>query len=62
MRIIFTGGGTAGHINPAIGVAQALGKDDTALFVGRAGGAENRLVENEGFELRGLNIHGLERK
>lgn len=62
MRIIFTGGGTAGHINPAIGVAQALTDKDEVLFVGRAGGKENRLIEKEGFALRELNVHGLERK
>lgn len=62
MNIIFTGGGTAGHINPAIGVAQALSENDKILFVGRSGGSENKLVEKEGFELKTLDIHGLERR
>ena len=62
MNIIFTGGGTAGHINPAIGVAQALSQNDKILFIGRSGGNENKLVEKEGFELKTLDIHGLERR
>ncbi len=65
MRILFTAGGTAGHINPAIGVAEALLKEKTKhdiLFVGRSGGAENRLIKNAGFELKTIKICGIERK
>lgn len=62
MNVLFTGGGTAGHISPAIAVAEALEADDKVLFVGRDGGKENEAVRKCGFDVRTLKIHGLERK
>lgn len=65
MRILLTGGGTAGHINPAIAIAEVLreyDKKSEILFVGRVGGNENRLVKNSGLKLRTLHIRGIERK
>ena len=65
MRLLLCGGGTAGHINPAIAVADELleaHKDAQILFVGREGGKENQLIEKAGFNLRTVNIQGLKRR
>lgn len=65
MRIIFCGGGTAGHINPAIAVAQELSNqyaDSEILFIGREGGKENRLIIDSGYKLKTIKIQGLKRK
>lgn len=69
MRIIFTGGGTAGHINPAISVADALcrvckkrGEESAeVLFVGTERGMENKLVPEAGYPLWHIDVSGLER-
>ena len=53
MRAILAGGGTGGHVIPAIAIAQQLKKDYAAdvLFIGTPRGIENRLVPAAGFEL-----------
>ena len=64
MRILFCGGGTAGHITPALAIAEAiLGKcpDAEIVFVGREGGEENTMIERRGFMLRTVKIHGFTR-
>lgn len=65
MRIIFCGGGTAGHITPGVAIAEHIKKiHPTAqiLFVGREGGAENSIVSKCGFDIKTLKIKGFERK
>lgn len=65
MRILFTGGGTAGHINPALAVAGHVRdheKNAEILFVGSKGGMEERLVPQAGFELRSVPVSGFIRK
>ncbi|MBE6643991.1 MAG: undecaprenyldiphospho-muramoylpentapeptide beta-N-acetylglucosaminyltransferase [Ruminococcaceae bacterium] len=65
MKIIFCGGGTAGHVSPAIAIAKYIQKsykDTSILFVGRDGGEENQAVSDAGFELKTIKINGLERK
>ena len=65
MNVIFTCGGTGGHINPAIAVAKLLlaRKPDTKiLFVGAVDGMEEKLVPREGFELKTLTVSSYERK
>ncbi len=65
MNIIFTCGGTAGHINPAISVANLLRSrrsDANILFVGAEDGMENRLVPKEGYRLETLRISNYQRK
>ncbi len=64
MRLLLCGGGTAGHINPAIAVAEELlsqDKNAEVLFIGRAGGKENELIETAGFKLKTIKIEGLRR-
>lgn len=64
-RIIISGGGTGGHIFPAIAIANALKKLDPAtkiLFVGAKGRMEMERVPAAGYEIVGLNIQGIQRK
>ena len=64
MNVIFTCGGTGGHINPAIAVANILKErcpDANILFVGAKGGMEEKLVPQAGYELVGLPASGLTR-
>ena len=65
MNVIFTCGGTAGHINPAIAVANLLKErhpDAKFLFIGAQGHMEEKLVPQAGFELICLPGSGLSRK
>lgn len=65
MNILFAGGGTAGHVNPAIALAQEFKRRypfAKISFIGRAGGKENELITNAGFELFLINISGISRK
>ena len=65
MNVIFTCGGTAGHINPAIAVANLLKErhpDAKFLFIGAQGHMEEKLVPQAGFELIYLPGSGLSRK
>ena len=62
---MFAGGGTAGHINPALAIAGYLREKepDTAIvYVGNKGGMEERLVPAAGFEFRTVHISGFQRK
>jgi len=61
MRAILAGGGTGGHVIPAIAIAQELQKRYRAevLFIGTARGIENRLVPAAGFPLRLVQVGAL---
>ena len=64
MNVIFTCGGTAGHINPAIAVANIVKErhpDCNILFIGAQGHMEEKLVPQAGFELKSLPGAGLSR-
>ena len=64
MNLIFTCGGTAGHINPAIAVANLMKvrhPDANILFIGAEGHMEEKLVPQAGYELRCLPGSGLSR-
>ena len=64
MNLIFTCGGTGGHINPAIAVANIMRErhpDANILFIGAKGHMEEQLVPKAGFELKCLNVSGLSR-
>jgi UDP-N-acetylglucosamine--N-acetylmuramyl-(pentapeptide) pyrophosphoryl-undecaprenol N-acetylglucosamine transferase len=61
MRVVLAGGGTGGHVIPALAIAQELKKAHTAdlLFIGTPRGMENRLVPAAGFELRLVQVGAL---
>lgn len=65
IRIIISGGGTGGHIFPAVSIAGALKKKypgTEILFVGAEGRMEMQRVPAEGYSIVGLPICGLDRK
>lgn len=65
MKVLFTGGGTAGHINPALAAAGYLKSkqpDAEILYVGNRGGMEERLVGAAGYAMRTIHISGFQRK
>src|SRR5215813_3888756 len=63
MRAILAGGGTGGHVIPALAIAQELQKQYGAevLFIGTARGIENRLVPAAGFPLKLIEVGTLNR-
>lgn len=58
MKVLFTCGGTAGHINPGLALARMFQQRDGAeiLFVGADGGMEQELVPREGFPIQTVTI------
>lgn len=64
MRVILAGGGTAGHINPALSIARCISaKEESAqiLFVGCENGMEASLVPKDGFAIEFIRVEGLKR-
>ena len=64
MRFLFTCGGTAGHINPALAVASALLEripGSEVMFIGAEGKMEMELVPREGYEIRSIPITNISR-
>ncbi len=58
-RILLTGGGTAGHVNPALAIGAALaGEGSETLFVGVKGRAEEQVVPREGIPIRFVRASG----
>ncbi len=65
MRVLFAGGGTAGHINPAIAVAgyiRSKQPDAELYYIGRKGGMEERLVPAAGINFHGIEVSGFQRQ
>ncbi|MEG1685849.1 MAG: undecaprenyldiphospho-muramoylpentapeptide beta-N-acetylglucosaminyltransferase [Bacteroides sp.] len=65
LRIIISGGGTGGHIFPAISIANAIKEqhpNTQILFVGAEGRMEMQRVPAAGYEIKGLPISGFDRK
>ena len=64
MRILFAGGGTAGHINPAVAVANYIKEKEPQsdfLFVGTKEGMEGTLIPKQGYDIQFIKIHGFKR-
>lgn len=65
MKIVYAGGGTGGHINPALSIADYVKKknpDAEALFIGTKRGLETKLVPQAGYEIEYIDIQGFDRK
>ena len=65
LRVIISGGGTGGHIFPAVSIAnaiKALRPDAKILFVGALGRMEMQRVPAAGYDIKGLPIQGFDRK
>ena len=65
MRALIAAAGTAGHINPAISIANIIKereKDSKILFLGTTRGLENDLVPRAGYELKTISAYGLSKK
>ena len=63
MKILFAGGGTGGHINPALAVAGYIRErepETQILYVGAKGGMEEKLVPKAGFPFRSITISGFQ--
>lgn len=64
MRLLLTGGGTAGHINPAVSIAQMMkekSENTKILFVGTKEGMESELIPRYGYDIKFIKIHGFRR-
>ncbi|NLT47305.1 MAG: undecaprenyldiphospho-muramoylpentapeptide beta-N-acetylglucosaminyltransferase [Clostridiales bacterium] len=65
MKVIITGGGTGGHIYPAIAIADKIRRknpDSDILFVGSERGMEQKLVPECGYKIRSITVSGFNRK
>lgn len=65
MRMIITGGGTGGHIYPAIAIAKRVRTavpDSDILYVGSEYGLEADIVKREGIAYQGIKVRGFDRK
>lgn len=65
MRVVIAAAGTAGHINPALAIANKIKKETPSseiLFLGTKRGLENDLVPRAGYELKTIEAYGLSKK
>jgi len=65
MRVLISGGGTGGHVNPAVAIANHLretNKNIQVAFAGTEKGIENKIIPREGYKLYYLKVRGFNRK
>ena len=65
MKVVLSGGGTGGHVNPALNIAKAIKKQDPHAeisFVGTKRGIESTLVPKAGYEIDFVDVQGFRRK
>lgn len=65
MKIIFCGGGTSGHVNPALNIAETIKKrypDTEIMFIGTKRGIESTLVPKHGYPIDFVEVSGFSRK
>ena len=65
MKVIVAAAGTAGHINPALAIANKIKKEEPSseiIFLGTDRGLENDLVPRAGYELKKIDAYGLSKK
>ncbi len=65
MKVILVGGGTAGHINPALSIADYIKEkepESKILYVGAKGGMEEKMAKDAGLEFCGITVSGFSRK
>lgn len=65
MRVILSGGGTGGHVYPAIAIANKIKEkypDSQILFVGTKAGIESEIVPNNGYNIEFIEVKGFRRK
>lgn len=65
MKVLLTGGGTGGHINPALAIGQCIQAhhdDVEILYVGTPNGMEATLVPKAGYVFEGVSVQGFHRK
>ena len=64
MRVLMTGGGTGGHVNPALAIANTIRQNDpdsVIAYVGTKKGIENKLVPKAGYPLYFVEVQGIRR-
>ena len=65
MRVVITAGGTAGHIHPAIAIADEIYShepDSEIVFIGRKDGMEKRIIQRSNYRIYEIDVHGFMRK
>ena len=65
IKVLLAGGGTGGHINPALAIASIIKKknpDAEFLFAGTPNGMEARLIPDAGYDFAPIKISGFQRK
>lgn len=65
MKILLSGGGTGGHVYPAVAIANELKERYTnaeILFVGTSNGIESEIVPKNGFDIKTITVQGFKRK
>lgn len=65
MKVLLSGGGTGGHVYPAIAIANKIKEkhpDAEILFVGTANGIESEIVPQNGYKIKTITVQGFKRK